>query len=367
MRKINALLFLSTHFSGLVEKGKDPESKSLTFYGSKSLSGQNELFQEIGDSKFNIVGVVVAGDSYVADNEKRAIEEVLEIFGYCYDTKGIKAPNVFFAGPCFKSGRYGHFSQLACKAISKEFGVYAIAGMHKTNAGVGTYSDDKFCAKEKAYVVKTSASVIGASRAIERMLSLAGKLLDGEDVRSKTDFYFPRGKRVNTFVEKPAVFRAFDMLIKKHKGEKFYSEIPIHNIKPVLPAKAVLSKPLSEMKIILLTTGGVVPLGNPDKIASCNPKNWGKYSFEGIDKLTPEAHQSVHGGYANGWVNKNPNWMLALDLARYFEKEGIIGELHNEYFATVGNGLEIGKAENMMEEILKEFPTDIDGAIVSSA
>lgn len=366
-KKINAVLYLNTHFSGVVEEeGIDLESMEPTFYGPRALSGQNELFQEIAGDRINLIGVIAGGDNYVADNEEKAVCQVLDIFRYCFDTPGLKKPNMFFAGPCYKAGRYGHFSQLVCKAVSSKFGIPAVAGMYEGNAGVSTYRDDKFFNKENVYIVKMSASVIGTVKALERMISLAEKLINGEEVRPKPDFYIPRGCRVNVFSDKLAVVRAFDMLIRKHRGEDIGSEIPIHEIKSVPPAPAIL-KPLSEAKIILLTTGGVVPVGNPDKIASCNPKNWGKYSFEGLEKLIPEGYQSVHCGYANNWVNQNPNWILPLDLAREMEKKGVVGKLHDEYFATVGNGLEIGKAEDMMKEILKEFPLDIDGAIVSSA
>lgn len=361
-KKINAVLYLNTHFAGVVgEKGADLESMEPTFYNFKELSGQNELYQEIAGNKINIVGVIVVGDNYAVEKEEEAVRQVLDIIW-----RSRSYPDIFFAGPCYKAGRYGHFSQLVCKAVSKKFGIPSITGMYSKNVGIGTYRDDRFFNKENVYVVKTSSSVMGTSDALKKMISLAEKLIEGKKVNPKNDFYIPQGRRVNKFTDKPAVVRAFDMLMKKGRGEPFDSEIPIYEIKAVMPARAI-SKPLSEAKIMLVTTGGVVPVGNPDKLAGCNPNYWFKYSFGGLQKLTSKTHQTVHLGYAGNWVNQNPNWMLPLDLALEFKQKGIIADFHNEYFVTVGNGLEIGKAENMAKELLKQFPSDIDGVIVSSA
>jgi glycine reductase len=49
------------------------------------------------------------------------------------------------------------------------------------------------------------------------------------------------------------------------------------------------------------------------------------------------------------------------------EKEGIIGSLHNKYYATVGNGTAVANAKKFASEIAKKLLADgVDGVILTS-
>ena len=56
------------------------------------------------------------------------------------------------------------------------------------------------------------------------------------------------------------------MLVKKLKGEEFVTEFPMPDFDRVEPNPAV--KDITKAKIALVTSGGIVPKGNPDHIES---------------------------------------------------------------------------------------------------
>ena len=91
--------------------------------------------------------------------------------------------------------------------------------------------------------------------------------------------------------------------------------------------------PLADMahaRIALVTTGGVVPRGNPDGLESAYASKWLKYSIAGLDDLQAEQWESIHGGFDTTNVNQDPDRMVPLDGLRALEREGAFGTLHDE-------------------------------------
>jgi len=165
--------------------------------------------------------------------------------------------------------------------------------------------------------------------------------------------YIPRGIRKNYFAQERGSKRAVDMLVKKLKGEPYTTELPMPEFDRVPPAPAV--KDLSKALVALVTSGGIVPKGNPDHIESSSASKFGKYDLEGIQALSPETHQTAHGGYDPVYANEDPNRVLPVDVMRELEKEGKIGKLHRYYYATVGNGTPVAKAQQYGQAIAKEL------------
>ena len=66
-------------------------------------------------------------------------------------------------------------------------------------------------------------------------------------------------------------------------NEKFETELPMPVFDKVDPAPAI--KDLSKATIALVTSGGIVPIGNPDRIQSASAQKWGKYDVSGKDTL----------------------------------------------------------------------------------
>ncbi len=202
---------------------------------------------------------------------------------------------------------------------------------------------------------------------LKKMAPLALKIAKGEEIGSpEEEGYIPRGVRKNYFTDKRGSERAVDMLIKKLKGgEDFVTEFPMPDFDRVDPQPAI--KDLSKATIALVTSGGIVPKGNPDHIESSSASKYGKYDIGEFDNLTSNDHETAHGGYDPVYANEDPDRVLPVDVLRDLEKEGKIGKLHQYFYTTVGNGTAVASAKKFAEEIGKELVADgVDAVILTS-
>ena len=111
-------------------------------------------------------------------------------------------------------------------------------------------------------------------RQVKKMAPLAVKLGKGEKIGSSAEEgYMPNGIRVNFFEKERGSQRAVKMLIKKLAGKPFETEFPMPDFDRVDPNPAV--KDLAHAKIALVTSGGIVPKGNPDHIESSSASHYG--------------------------------------------------------------------------------------------
>ena len=287
-----------------------------------------------------IVGTVICGDSYFNENMDQAEAEILDM---------IKAqkPDLFIAGPAFNAGRYGVACGAIAAAVKKNLDIPAMTGMYEENPGVDMF-------KTAVYIVSTRNSAVGMRDAVKKMSALALKLARKEPIgASVEEGYIPRGIRVNLFEKERGSKRAVDMLLKKLADKPFTTEYPMPNFDRVDPRPAV--KDITKAKIALVTSGGIVPLGNPDHIESSSATKYGRYDITGVDDLTQETYATAHGGYDPSYANQDADRVLALDVLREFEKEGKIGSLYPFFFSTVGNGTAVKSAVAFAEDFSKEL------------
>ena len=187
-----------------------------------------------------------------------------------------------------------------------------------------------------------------------KMSRLALKLAKGESIGSpEEEGYLPRGIRRNYFASQTGASRAVTMLLKKLKGEPFITEYPMPVFDRVAPLPPV--ERLSEATLALITSGGIVPKGNPDRIESSSASRFGKYDISDLQQLTAETHETAHGGYDPTYANEDPHRVLPLDVVRDLEREGMIGKLYPYYYATVGNGTSVAHAKEFAQEIVKDL------------
>lgn len=198
------------------------------------------------------------------------------------------------------------------------------------------------------------------------MAPLALKLAKGERIgASVEEGYMPNGKRVNFFEKERGARRAVNMLLAKLADKEFQTEFPMPDFDRVAPNPAV--KDITKAKIALVTSGGIVPKGNPDHIESSSASKYGKYDIDGVMDLTEETYQTAHGGYDPVYANIDPDRVLPVDILREFEKEGKIGSLHRYFYTTVGNGTAVKNAKAFAEEFSKELVADgVDAVILTS-
>lgn len=311
--------------------------------------GPGNLLQEIFGREAEIVGTVICGDNYFSEHTDKAVEAILELI------KGYKA-DLLVAGPAFNAGRYGMACGAICGAVIEHMGIPAVTGMFPDNAAVELY-------RKSVYIVETKASSIGMREAAQKMVGLAMKLVRGEPLGSpEEEGYLARGIRRNYIAAENGATRAVEMLLRKVKGRSFATEYPMPVFDRVAPLPPIAQ--LGEVITALITTGGIFPKGNPDNVESSGASKYGKYDIRGLEKLSPESFESVHGGYDPAYANEDPHRVLPLDVLRDLETEGVIGALYPFYYATVGNGTSIANAKKFAREIIKDLLNDGVGAVI---
>lgn len=283
-----------------------------------------------------VVATIVCGDNYYVANQEEVnalIKETVEKY---------KA-DIFVAGPAFNAGRYGMAAGGACAAAAEMCGIPTLTAMFEENPGVELY-------KTKTYIVPTTNSAAGMSKAIPPMVALLRKLVAGEKLgTAEEEGYIERGVRINKFYEEVGAERAVAMLLKKIKGEDFTTEykMPVFDRVEARPA----IKDMAHATIALVTSGGIVPEGNPDHIAASSARNYGEYDIDGVTDLQAGAYLTAHGGYDQTYANQDPDRVLPVDVLRDMEKAGRIGKLHHLFYTTVGNGTAVSNAKKWGTEI----------------
>lgn len=299
-----------------------------------------------------IVATVICGDSYFNENIEKAKTEILDMIKQ-YN------PDIFIAGPAFNAGRYGVACGTIAKAVMDNLNIPAVTGMYVENPGADMFKKD-------IYIVSTKDNAAGMRVAVPAIAKIALKLAKGESIGSpEEDGYLERGIRHNYFSEKRGSARAVDMLVKKIKGEPFKTEYPMPNFDRVQPNSPVAD--VTKATIALVTSGGIVPKGNPDRIESSSASKYGTYNIEGRLDLTENDFQTAHGGYDPVYANKDADRVLPVDVMRQLENEGVIGKLYNYFFATVGNGTSVANAKKYGAEIAAKLKNDgVDAVILTS-
>lgn len=299
-----------------------------------------------------IIATIVCGDSYFNENLEKAKAEILEMVKE-------QAPDIFIAGPAFNAGRYGVACGTIAAAVQEELGIPSLTGMYVENPGADMF-------KNQVYMISTKNSAAGMRDAVKKMAPLAVKLGKGEKIGSSAEEgYMPNGIRVNFFEKERGSQRAVKMLIKKLAGKPFETEFPMPDFDRVDPNPAV--KDLAHAKIALVTSGGIVPKGNPDHIESSSASHYGEYDITGVMDLTEDTYETAHGGYDPVYANEDSDRVLPVDVLRDMEKEGIIGKLHHLFYTTTGNGTAVASAKAFADEFSKKLVADgVDAVILTS-
>ncbi len=309
------------------------------------------LTQQFGDDA-EIIATIICGDSYFNENLEKAKADILAWVKE-------QAPDVFVAGPAFNAGRYGVACGTIADAVQEELGIPAVTGMYVENPGADMF-------KTKVYIVSTKNSAAGMRDAVKKLAPLAVKVGRGEKIgASSEEGYMPNGVRVNFFEKERGSLRAVKMLIKKLKKEPFTTEYPMPVFDRVTPRPPV--KDMSHAKIAIVTSGGIVPFGNPDHIAASSAQNFGEYDISGVTDLKKGEYQTAHGGYDQTYANQDPDRVLPVDVLRDLVREGKIGSLYEHYYATVGNGTAVANAKKFGTEIGKKLKdANVQAVILTS-
>ena len=314
--------------------------------------GPGAVFNKAFDGNAQITHTIICGDSYFGENMEEAKAKILEM------VRGVK-PDLFLAGPALNAGRYGVACGAICEAVKEELGIPVLTGMFEENPGADMY-------KDKMHIVATGDNARRMGEYISQMAKLALKLGRGEKIgASIEEGYLPNSTRVNFFDKERGSKRAVDMLLAKMKGEAFTTEFPMPDFDRVEPLAAIAD--ISKANVALVTSGGIVPKGNPDRIESSSASKYGEYSIEGVMDLTAETHETAHGGYDPVYANNDSDRVLPVDVLREFERQGKIGKLHNKFYTTTGNGTAVKSSAAFAQEFAAKLKNDgVDAVILTS-
>jgi glycine reductase len=266
---------------------------------------------------------------------------------------------LFVAGPCFLAGRYGMAAGALCAAAQSKLGIPVVTGMAQENPGVDLY-------RESLYIVDSGDNAAKMRDVLARMAALALKLVRHESLGSpKDESYIAHGLIRDQFVAQTAGERLVDMVLAKVNGAPFESEMMPTAFAPIPMPPGV--KDLKKAKVMLITDGGLVPKGNPDKIQGSAATRWGSYSIKDCADLQGADYEISHGGYDAQFVRQDPDRLVPLDVMRELEKEGAIGELYDEFLSTSGLANPLSNTRRMGREMAEKAKRlGIDAIILTS-
>jgi glycine reductase len=345
---MRVVLYVNQFFGGL--GGEEQAGSPLEV--RDGAVGPGKLLEQILGADATVVTTLICGDNHAVENQDAVLSLALD------QIRDARA-DLFVAGPCFLAGRYGMVAGALCAAVQSKLGLPVISGMAQENPGVDLY-------REQIYIVDSGENAAKMRDALARMVSLARKLIRKETIGSpKDEGYFARGLIRDQFVAQPAGERLVDMVMAKLRGQPFESEMSPTTFAPIPMPRAV--KDLKKAKVMLVTDGGLVPKGNPDKIQGSAATRWGSYSVKNCADLRSDDYEISHGGYDTQFVRQDPDRLVPLDVMRELEKEGAIGELHDEFLSTSGLANPLSNTRRMGREMAEKAKRlGIDAIILTS-
>jgi glycine reductase len=345
MAKLRAVCYINQFFAGLGGEEKAHEGLSV-YEGAK---GPSMGMAPMWKGEMEVVLTLSCGDNFF--NLEEQYESVKpEILRLVKDA----APDVVIAGPAFNAGRYGVACGKFCDLITSQLGIPSVTSMFPTNPGVEMYL-------RKTYITPSAETAAGMRTTLPRLAALALKLAKKETIGpADVDGYIPSGVRINEVDAKSAATRVVDMLVAKLQGRPYVTEVPLRKDERVAPAPAIADP--SKIRFGLITTGGLVPKGNPDKIKQYAADSYGTYP---IDPSTWDSahYESVHGGYDTTAVNKDPQRLIAYTAALELVKQGVIGSVTPYFMSTSGIGTNVGMGRKLGAEMAEKLKGDGVGAV----
>jgi glycine reductase len=287
-----------------------------------------------------IVATVICGDNYVTENIESVTDEILEI------VESYK-PDIFIAGPAFNAGRYGMVCGATTAKVCERLKIPSVTALYRENPGTDLY-------KDRCFILKTDNNARDMKKVTSELARFALRLGAGEPIgRGDAENYHGSGPAPTIDYAVPASRRGVDMLLAKHTKRPFKTEVVMPFREPIPIPR--LNKPLAEAKLALVTDGGLVPKGNPDKMVPTNSTTFKSYSVEGKDRLDALDYEVSHQGYNNAFVLQNPNRLVPLDAARALVSKGEVKEILEKYYTTAGVMTPMDVGKKFGESIAKEL------------
>ena len=343
---IRVVHYLNQFFGGI---GGEEQAYEPVQVKQEPVGPGRALQAALGDQA-TIVGTLIAGDNYFTEEletARPAVEAFLDEL----------QPDAVIAGPAFDAGRYGLACAEVCRVASAR-NIPAVTGMHADNAGILTY-------RREVLAVSTGTDSTQMVPILRQMAALALKRVRGSELGPAVEEgYVPTGRRQEVMHEKFGYERAADMLLARMAGRPYHSEMCLTGYDDIAPAP-----PLPDLKdavIGLVSSGGLVPRGNRDRLVGSKAEQFFRYDIGKVSSLTVEEWESVHGGFGTLILNtRDPNYAMPLSTVRYLEDAGHIKEVYPQFFSTTGNATAVSAARRMGGEIAAELAANrVDGVLL---
>ncbi len=333
--------------------------------GGEDKAGQEFLFlpQPVGPGNFLCdllkshapqYATIVCGDNYFNEQEETALASLTQAMTRFQ-------PDLFIAGPAFHAGRYGIACAKTASFVRKRWNIPTLTGMFEENPGTREIG-------RHVYVIQTGPSATSMQPTLKRYAELATLLLEkkfGDAERFKEEHCFKIPRRFTVETASPDYERAVAMLLAKLRGKSFETEIPRVDSAPHAIPPAIEN--LTGATLALVTEGGMVPKGNPDRLESSRGTKYFKYSINGRDDLREGEFEAMHTGYDTSTVNQDPDRLVPLDALRRLERAGQFARLHDYYYVTTGPGAMPAKMQEIGAGIAAELSTaGVTGVILTA-
>lgn len=344
-KSLTVVHYLNQFFAGIGAE----EKADIPLQVRTGSVGPGQLLEKKFNQQATISATFVCGDNYANEERQTLLAEVRK---FLHESK----PDLLIAGPAFRSGRYGLACAHVCRT-AQELAIPALAGMHEENPAVLQLG-------REVLIVPTGTGPLQMDDALTQMARLGLKLGAGEALGpAREEGYLSRGIRKVVWRDEPGWKRAVDMLAAKLKGLPYQTEIPMNPPERVQPALPI--QDLERATIGLVTTGGLVRKGNPEKQTPSNALRYHSHSVQDLDALSPDQWEAHHSGYFTHLVNRNPNYVLPLSYLRKLEKQKKIGKIHDRIYALPGVMTPVAQSKGLGAEIARELvAADVDGCIL---
>ncbi len=336
-KPVRVIHYLNQFFGGIGGE----EKANVPVEAREGPVGPGRALQQALGAEGTVVATLTGGDNYVVEEQSPAVQALEDAITYF-------KPDVLVAGPAFDAGRYGLACALMCQAAPAR-GVPSVAAMHPENTGVLTLG-------RELVVVPTGTELAEMQSILSRVVPLALKLGRGEELGpALEEGYLPRGFRRPLTREKTGAERAIDMVEARMAGRPFVSEVFRRDFELVEAPPPVPN--LAGATLALVSSGGLVPKGNPDRLESGRTTELAhKYSIAGLKEFTIEGWECIHTGFYSGVVNeRDTNYVLPLRSLRQLESKGVIGQVYPYFYSTAGNGMAVRAARRIGEGIAREL------------
>ena len=342
---LHVVHYVNQFFGGI--GGEDAANTEVLL--TQGAVGSGRALQQVLGPQGTVVNTLICGDNFANDQRAKALATIAAHLRRLQ-------PDVIIAGPAFGSGRYGLACVQVCKT-AQNIGIPAITGMHPDNPGVPS-------SLPNILVVPTGETSADMPKALATMTGLAVKVARREELGpAEHEGYLPRGTRRVYDRQRPGYQRAFAMLLKKLRDEPFVTEVPIHAPESVPPAAAIAD--LSQATIAMVTTGGLVRKGNPDKQVSANATRYYRHSVAHLHSLSGKDWEAYHAGYFNHIVNSNPNYILPLNFLRDLKEAGNIGRVFDWIYALPGVSTPVAVSKELGRSIAHDLQAArVDGCLL---